>query len=86
MARRFPYEMWVSLVYHLIGVRPGRRLHFVHYRGMQDRLLAFTVAMGAAIGAMSGLLIEDTGTGLVGGFVIGTLAAFAWAWNRDLDA
>ena len=42
--------------------------------------------MGAAIGAMSGLLFEDSGTGLVGGFVVGTLAAFAWAWNRDLDA
>jgi hypothetical protein len=49
---------------------------------MQDTLLASFVALGAAIGAMGGLLIEDSGSGLVGGFVIGTLGAFAWAWNR----
>jgi uncharacterized membrane protein (UPF0136 family) len=53
---------------------------------MQDAALASVIAMGAAIGAMFGLLIEDSATGLVGGFVIGTLATFAWAWNRDLES
>ena len=51
-------------------------------QAMQDGYLARFVATGAAIGAMAGVLLGDSPSGLLWGLVIGTLSVSAWAWNR----